>query len=602
VIGLVAVTAAGRAAAARLAAAWPGQTRPYDGPAATALPEAFGAADAVVVFLAVGATVRLLAPLLRDKHQDAGVVCVDEALRFAVPVAGAHAGGANDLARRVAAVLGSEPVITTASDAAGAVALDGFGADLGFVVEPGSDLAAVGTAVLSGQRVTLSTDATWPLPPLPPAVVAGPPEPAVPAIIVTDRAGPDRNGPDRKGPDPTGPDRAAPTVIYRPPSLVIGLGSSRGVPSAEVDALIDQALAAANLSPASVRTVATVDLKQDEPGLLAAVAQRGWSLVTFPATALAEVNVPNPSETVRAAVGTPSVAEAAALLAASTPDPTGPNPTVSSPTATLVVPKQTSPHATAAIARRAPRGRLAIVGIGPGARDLLTPRAAAELRRARIVVGLDQYLNQVADLLRPGTVLRSSGLGQEQERAAAAVADAAAGHAVALIGSGDAGIYAMGSPALESADATIDVVGVPGVTAALAAAATLGAPLGHDHAMISLSDLHTPWEVIERRVSAAADADLVVCFYNPASRERDWQLRKALAILAAQRPPGTPVGWVRDATRPGQRAGLATLATFDPAVIDMRTMVIVGSSRTRLFAGRMVTPREYRWGSNREET
>jgi cobalt-precorrin 5A hydrolase/precorrin-3B C17-methyltransferase len=579
VIGLVAVTAAGRAAAARLAAAWPDETRPYDGPAATALPEAFGESDAVVVFLAVGAAVRLLAPLLRDKHRDPGVVCVDEALRFAVPVAGAHAGGANDLAHRVAAVLGAEPVITTASDAAGAVALDGFGADLGFVVEPGSDLAAVGTAVLSGQRVTLSTDTTWPLPPLPPAVVAGQPEPAVPAIIVTDCTVPDR----------TVPDRTAPTVIYRPPSLVIGLGSSRGVPPEEVDALIDQALATANLSPASVHTVATVDLKQDEPGLLAAVAQRGWPLAFFSAADLAEVNVPNPSETVRAAVGTPSVAEAAALLAAGQ-------------SATLVVPKQTSPQATVAIARRTPRGRLAIVGIGPGARDLLTPRATAELRRASIVVGLDQYLNQVADLLRPGTVLRSSRLGQEQERAAAAVADAAAGHAVALIGSGDAGVYAMGSPALESADATIDVVGVPGVTAALAAAAALGAPLGHDHAMISLSDLHTPWEIIERRVSAAADADLVVCLYNPASRERDWQLRKALAMLAAQRPPGTPVGWVRDATRPGQTTGLATLATFDSAVIDMRTMVIVGSSRTRLFAGRMVTPREYRWGTTREET
>jgi cobalt-precorrin 5A hydrolase/precorrin-3B C17-methyltransferase len=581
VIGLVALTAAGRVAAARLAAAWPDETRPYDGPAATALPQAFGAADAVVVFLAVGATVRLLAPLLRDKHHDPGVVCVDEALRFAVPVAGAHAGGANDLARRVAVVLGAEPVITTASDASGAVALDGFGADLGFVVEPGSDLAGVGTAVLSGQRVTLSTDTTWPLPPLPPAVVAGQPEPGVPAIIVTDRAGVERD---------------APTVVYRPPSLVIGLGSSRGVPPEEVDALIDQALAAANLSPSSVHTVATVDLKQDEPGLLTAVAKRGWPLAFFSAADLAEVNVPNPSETVRAAVGTPSVAEAAALLAASAPNPADPD------SATLVVPKQTSPHATVAIARRPARGRLAIVGIGPGARDLLTPRAAAELRRASIVVGLDQYLNQVADLLRPGTVLRSSGLGQEQERATAAVADAAAGHAVALIGSGDAGIYAMGSPALESADATIDVVGVPGVTAALAAAATLGAPLGHDHVMISLSDLHTPWEVIERRVSAAADADLVVCFYNPASRERDWQLRKALAILAAQRPPGTPVGWVRDATRPDQSTGLATLATFDPAAIDMRTMVIVGSSRTGLFAGRMVTPREYRWGTTREET
>jgi cobalt-precorrin 5A hydrolase/precorrin-3B C17-methyltransferase len=566
-IGLVAVTAAGRTAAARLAAAWPAETRSYDGPAATALPRAFGDCDAVVAFLAVGATVRLLAPLLGGKHHDPGVVCVDEALRFAVPVTGAHAGGANDLARRAAAVLGAEPVITTASDASGTIALDGFGADLGFTVEPASDLAAVGTAVLSGHRVTLTTDQTWPVPPLPPNVALGEPEPAVPAIIVSDRVRPPHN---------------APTVTYRPPSLVIGLGSSRGVRPEEVAGLINQALAAANLSPLSVTAAATADLKKDEPGLLSAVQDHAWPLTFFSPEDLAQIPVPNPSETVNAAVGTPSVAEAAALLAAGQP-------------ATLIVPKRTTPHATIAIARRRLRGRLAIVGIGPGARDLLTPRAVAELRRARIVVGLDQYLHQVADLLRPGTVILSSGLGQEQERAESATAEAALGHAVALIGSGDAGIYAMGSPALETAGADIEVVGVPGVTAALAAAAVLGAPLGHDHAMISLSDLHTAWDVIERRVTAAADADLVVCFYNPASRERDWQLRRALDILAARRPPQTPVGWVRDASRPGQSAGTGPLAGFDPAVVDMRTLVIVGSSRTRLVAGRLVTPREYRW-------
>ena len=145
----------------------------------------------------------------------------------------------------------------------------------------------------------------------------------------------------------------------------------------------------------------------------------------------------------------------------------------------------------------------------------------------------------------------ASGLGAEQERAAAAVAQARAGRAVALIGSGDAGVYAMGSPALELAGEEIDVTVVPGVTAALAAAAVLGAPLGHDHVMISLSDLHTAWPVIERRVAAAAEGDLVTCFYNPASRKRDWQLRRALELLAAHRPPGTPVGWVRDASRPG---------------------------------------------------
>jgi cobalt-precorrin 5A hydrolase/precorrin-3B C17-methyltransferase len=153
----------------------------------------------------------------------------------------------------------------------------------------------------------------------------------------------------------------------------------------------------------------------------------------------------------------------------------------------------------------------------------------------------------------------------------------------------------MASPALELADGTVDVTGVPGVTANLAAAALLGAPLGHDHAVISLSDLHTPWEVIERRVTAAAEADLVACFYNPASRGRTWQLRRALSVLARSRPPGTPVGWVRDASRPGESMSIAALADFDPAGADMRTLVIVGSSRSRVVAGRMVTPREYRW-------
>ena len=290
--------------------------------------------------------------------------------------------------------------------------------------------------------------------------------------------------------------------------------------------------------------------------------------------------MPNPSEVVRRAVGTPSVAEAAALV---------------EPGATLLAAKRASAHATVAVARGRPRGRLAVIGIGPGARDLMTPRAVAELRRAAVVAGLDAYLEQVADLLRPGTRVLASGLGAEQERAAEAVAQARSGRAVALIGSGDAGIYAMGSPALEIADDAIDVTVVPGVTAALAVAAVLGAPLGHDHVMISLSDLHTAWPVIERRIAAAAEGDLVTCFYNPASAKRTWQLRRALELLAAHRPPDTPVGLVRDASRPGQTASLGTLREFDPGQVDMHTLVVVGSSRTRVQAGRMVTPRDYRW-------
>ena len=604
-IGLIAVTAGGRSAAERLAAVLP-YAHLYDGPAASAMPLAFAECDAIISFLAVGATVRIAAPLITGKYEDPGIVCVDEALRFAIPVLGGHAGGANVLARRVAGILGATAVITTAAEAAGSVGLDEFGADLGFMVEPSSEMALVGAAILSGERVTLTMEHEWPVPPLPPSVVrTAQPEPGVPAIVVSDQV---RRPEAADAAEPPGP-----RVVYRPPSLVVGAGSSTGVTANEAGQLIDQALADAGLSPRSVRWLATADIKAREPGLLAAAGQRGWEVVTVPAAQLARVPVRTPSEIVRAAVGTPSVAEAAALFVAAGGVPDGGAPVGGMPEgggtagggwpaewagrARLVVSKQVSARATVAVARRRPRGRLALIGLGPGARDLMTPRAVAELRRASVVVGLDQYVGQIADLLPPGAEILASSVGEEQERAAAAVAKARAGRAVALVGSGDAGVYALASPALELAGDGIEVTSVPGVTAALAAGAVLGAPLGHDHVLISLSDLHTQWEVIERRVRAAAEADLVTCFYNPASRARTWQLGRALAILAEHRPPATPVGWVRDVSRPGQRAGISSLATFDPATADMHTLVVVGSSRTTVLAGRMVTPREYRWAA-----
>ncbi|NGO81862.1 precorrin-3B C(17)-methyltransferase, partial [Streptomyces sp. YC504] len=374
-------------------------------------------------------------------------------------------------------------------------------------------------------------------------------------------------------------------AVLRPPSLIVGVGASKGAPVDEVLALIEGTLADAGLSPRSVARLATVDAKAEEPGIVEAAGRLGVPLVTYSPEQLAAVPVPNPSDAPLTAVGTPSVAEAAALVEG----------------AQLLVPKtKSAPEgrpamATCAVARRAPRGRLAVVGLGPGARDLLTPRAKDELRRAAVLVGLDQYVDQIRDLLRPGTVVLESGLGAEEERARTAVAEARKGQAVALIGSGDAGVYAMASPALAEASDDIDVVGVPGVTAALAAGALLGAPLGHDHVSISLSDLHTPWEVIERRVRAAAEADIVVTFYNPRSRGRDWQLPKALSLLAEHRAPRTPVGVVRNASRADESVRLTTLAALDPATVDMMTVVTVGNTATRDIAGRMVTPRGYRW-------
>jgi cobalt-precorrin 5A hydrolase/precorrin-3B C17-methyltransferase len=301
---------------------------------------------------------------------------------------------------------------------------------------------------------------------------------------------------------------------------------------------------------------------------------------------LAGEDVPTPSEVVAAEVGTPSVSEASALVTARLR--TGGVPE-------LVVPKQKQGRVTMAVARARYRGRLAVVGLGPGAADLRSPRAESELRRASDVVGLDQYVDQIRHLLRPGTRVHATGLGSEEARARSAVDLAREGRAVALIGSGDAGVYAMASPALEHAGTDVEVIGVPGITAALASAAVLGAPLGHDHAMISLSDLHTPWPAIELRVRAAAEADLVVCFYNPRSKGRDWQLGAALDILRKHRPDSTPVAAVRQASRPDESVHIAPIADFDPAVVDMYTTVVVGASTTRLVGGRMVTPRGYRW-------
>ncbi|GAA0945826.1 precorrin-3B C(17)-methyltransferase [Pseudonocardia zijingensis] len=573
-IALFAVTDAGRRAAAEVAAPLEARLHALD-----ELPELWPRLDAAVFFLATGATVRLIAPLLGDKRADPGVVCVDEARRFAVALTGGHEGGANALAERVGTLLGAEPVVTTASDATAATGVHDLAATLDAVVD--GDAAAAGRALLDGTAV-VENPLGVPLPPLTQrqhggftGVIgqqshhAGAPAgtPAGTRIVVTDRLGED----------------AAVRVVPR--TLVVGIGSARGVSGEAVASALRRIEADHGFDLRAVRAYASVDLKADEAGILAAIAPD--ELRTYPAEVLAQVAVPNPSEVVRAEVGTASVAEAAALHAAGELGGGAP--------VELVVEKVKGDNVTVAAARIRPRGRLAVVGLGPGAADLRTPRAEAELRRASVVVGLDQYVEQVRHHLRPGTEIRASGLGDEEQRAADAVALAAKGHAVALIGSGDAGVYAMASPALQQAGPGIEVVGVPGVTAALAAAALLGAPLGHDHVLISLSDLHTPWPVIERRVAAAAKADLVTCFYNPRSRDRHWQLGAALDAFRAHRPPSTPVGAVRQASRSGQRVWTAPLSEFDPAEVDMLTTVVVGSSATRMVAGRMVTPRGYRW-------
>ncbi|GBD14317.1 Cobalt-factor III methyltransferase [bacterium HR25] len=243
-------------------------------------------------------------------------------------------------------------------------------------------------------------------------------------------------------------------------------------------------------------------------------------------------------------------------------------------------------------------GALWVVGLGPGDESLLAPAARRSLEEAEVVVGYRGYLALVAHLLQ-GKEVEAYPLGAEMERAQRALTLAASGRRVALVSSGDAGIYGMASLLLElwtEREGGPDVQVVPGVPALAAAAALLGAPLGQDFAVVSLSDILTPWEAIARRLEAAAIADFVIVLYNPRSGRRTWQLQEARRILLKHRSPVTPVGIVRRAYREGQQVRITTLSGLDASQVDMETLVIVGNSQTRAGRGRLVTPRGYRRG------
>ncbi|MEM1334623.1 MAG: precorrin-3B C(17)-methyltransferase, partial [Actinomycetota bacterium] len=237
----------------------------------------------------------------------------------------------------------------------------------------------------------------------------------------------------------------------------------------------------------------------------------------------------------------------------------------------------------------------AVVGLGPGDPRHRTPAASSAVRSADTVIGYDLYVDQCTDLLAAHQQVVRSPIGAEADRCNESLARAAGGERVALVCSGDPGVFAMATLVCELAPrhGSPDIEVVPGVTAASAAAGLLGAPLAHDHAFVSLSDLLTPWSVIEQRLRAVADGDLAVAFYNPRSRRRDWQLDTAKRILLEHRPGSTPVGIVTDATRPDERVVQTTLAELDTDMVDMLSVVLVGSSTSTTVGSHFVTPRGY---------
>jgi cobalt-precorrin 5A hydrolase/precorrin-3B C17-methyltransferase len=527
----------------------------------------FTAGEAIVALCAAGIVIRSLAPLLADKRAEPPVVAVAEDGCVAVPLLGGH-HGANDLARKIAEITGGVAAITTAGDLRFGLALDE--PPPGWRVANRAAAKVVTAALLAGERVDLEIAAAEPdcgwLRAAGVASSAGSPA----WVLVTDRA--------RAGDDGA--------LILHPATLAVGIGCERGASADEVRALVKQCLAQAGLSPLAIAGVFSIALKAAEPAIHAVAQELGVPARFFPAeTLLAETpRLSERSDIVFRETGCWGVAEGAALAAAG-------------PQGALVVAKQRSARATSAIARspriidatacgRA-RGRLAIVGIGPGHGGGRTAEAEAAIRAATDLVGYRLYLDLLGPLAR-GKAMHAFDLGQEETRVRAALALAAEGRSVALISSGDAGIYAMASLVFELIErggnaewARVDVIGIPGVSAMQVAAARLGAPLGHDFCAISLSDLLTPWPVIEQRLGAAAAGDFVVALYNPVSQRRRTQLIAARDILLEARAADTPVAIARNLGRDGEALRITTLAALDPADVDMLSIVLIGSSTTR---------------------
>lgn len=243
------------------------------------------------------------------------------------------------------------------------------------------------------------------------------------------------------------------------------------------------------------------------------------------------------------------------------------------------------------------QSKIIVAGIGPGSEQDITPAVLAAVREADVVVGYKYYFRFIRDFVRPDAECIDTGMKRERARAEQAFEYAEQGKTVCVISSGDAGIYGMTPLIYEmkrERQSNVEIIALPGISAFQKAASLLGAPIGHDFCVISLSDLMTPWERIERRILAAAQADFVTAVYNPKSDGRYWQIYRLREIFLREgRSPETPVGYVRQAGREEQEIHITTLAAFDPETVDMFTVVLIGNSQTYTFNQNIITPRGY---------
>ena len=545
------------------------------------LGELFLAGRPIVAICASGIIIRALAPYLSDKWQDSPVVALSEDGQSIVPLIGGH-HGAITIARKIADITSGHAAITTASDVGSGIALDE--PPHGYQLANPEQAKNIMADIVNGAGVDVSG--------------AGELSGWLSAIKQGDDVRMTLASKQRT-PQPS-------ELVYYKQNMVIGAGCARGCTAQELSDLFHNAIQAAEIDPAMISAIGSLDLKADEPAMLSLAKQLNVPFRVFDKDTLATFSdmVTDPSDIVEAEVGTPSVSEASALALAGEG-------------AELVVTKVKSANATIAIAKMAQSqisdagrkpGKLSLIGIGPGKSEWRTPEASRLIAEADLLVGYRLYI----DLLGASAAKKPAmhfALGEEELRCRTALEEAAKGQDVALICSGDAGIYAMGALVFEllaraeddggvsEGAKRVEVITAPGISALQAAAARSGAVLGHDFCTISLSDLLTPWEVIEQRLHGAGAGDFVIAFYNPVSMRRKTQLARAKDILMQYRGGDVPVLLASNLGRVQEKLTYRTLESLDVNEVDMLTVVMIGSSQSRhVNLGRaeaIYTPRGY---------
>jgi len=481
----------------------------------------------IIALCAAGIVIRSLASLLSEKGVEPPVLAVAEDGSAVVPLLGGL-GGVNVIARQIAEALGVAAAITTSGELRFGTCL--LNPPQGYALADIEQGKRFVSDLLAGEAVRIEGDAPWLQQAQLPASEA-----ARRTIHVGHQARP----------------ASRDELLIHPRSVVVGVA---GGSLASIRAALQQA---------GIAEPAVACLLADEQAMADGALHEAAQALGVPLRFAGKMH--DVAGMVAAALPAAQLIEVADIVIAVAP----------------------APVEVMQVGRR--RGRLAVIGLGPGAAELMVPAVKAELARAEDVLGYETYV-RMAGPFRDDQVLHCTDNREEMQRARHAFELAAQGRSVVVVSSGDPGVFAMAAAVLEalheSSDPAwhrVDLEILPGVSASLATAAQAGAPLGHDFCVMSLSDNLKPWSIIEKRLDLAAQADLVLAFYNPISKARPHQLGVALEVVRRHREGNTPVVLGRDIGRPGQTLNVVTLAELLPEMVDMRTMVLVGSSTTCVF-------------------